>query len=445
MNNRKNNNAVTIEALEGRTLFAAAPLGIAEVAVDGGTQLQITGTNKADNIAITQTASGLKVAAVGFEQTLTGIYKSIKVNAGAGNDRVTVDNSVVTNVVLYGGAGNDTLTGGAGNDKIYGEAGNDQLFGGEGDDVIVSIGGGKDVLTGNGGRDSFWTDKSESIKDASADEKANTTHRVSSFGSIGVASGKKVKVTKVSMELNGQDLIDPVLAKGTTGVQNFKNNALFSDNGPVADDVEQGYLGDCYYLATLGAVAEVEPSKIRESVVELGDGTYAVQFTKNGKELFVRVDADLAVNGSALAYADLGAGNSLWVAIMEKAFAYVRTGVASYAAIEAGWMSEAASVLGVTSNSIYSTSSATNLMGTLAAELNAGKAVTFATVGTISGSTLVGSHAYQVVSVTATTLTLRNPWAIDGYTCKDGSNDGYITVTATQAYANFCGATFANV
>ncbi len=426
MNNNRNHNAVTIEALEGRTLFAASVIEVSEVAVAGGTQLQVIGTAKADNISISQTEAGLKVMAVGFEQTLTGSYKSIKVLAGAGNDRVTIDSSVTINAALYGGAGNDTLVGGAG------------------DDQFVTIGGGKDIMTGNAGRDSFWTDKTESIKDLSADEKANTVHRVSSFGSIGVVNGKKIKVTKVSMELNGQDLIDPRLAAGATGTKNFAGNVLFADDGPTADDVAQGNLGDCYYLATLGAIAEVEPSKIRESIVDLGDGTYAVQFKKAGNDLFVRVDADLAVNGNTLAYADLGVQDSMWVALMEKAFAYVRTGVASYASIEAGWMSEAASVLGVTSNSIYSTTSATSLMNTLAAELTNGKAVTFATMPTINGSNLVGGHAYQVIAATATTLTLRNPWAIDGYTCKDGSNDGYVTVTAAHAYANFCGATFAN-
>jgi hypothetical protein len=438
-----------VEALESRLLLAASPVGtvfdVQTVFTDGGPELHVNGSNKADKITISQSPAGLKVAnGAGYSKTFAGAFSLIVVNAGAGNDSVSLDASVKVNAVLYGGLGNDAITGGSGNDKLYGEAGNDTLTGGSGDDVLVNIGGGKDVAAGGAGRDSFWIDKGESARDATPGETATSLHRVGGFASIGTADGGKVKLTKVSSELLGQDLLDPTLTGYADRYRNFTANPLFAAAGPVADDVAQGALGDCYYLATLASLAEVDPITIRERVVELGDGTYAVKFARDGANVFVRVDADLPVWNDALAYADLGAGNSIWVAVMEKAFACFRTNVASYGAIEAGWMSEAASALGVGSTSTYSASSAKALTSLLASALSTGKAVTYATAPDVHPR-LVASHAYQVVAVvpngSATNVVLRNPWAVDGTPSVDGMNDGYVTVTAAQLFQSFAGVT----
>ena len=90
-------------------------------------------------------------------------------------------------------------------------------------------------------------------------------------------------------------------------------------------------------------------------MVDLGDGTYAVQFERGSATVYVRVDADLPTwhGGTTLVYADLGAQDSMWVAVMEKAFAYFRTGVADYAELDGGWMAEASTALGLGSTSRY--------------------------------------------------------------------------------------------
>jgi len=84
---------------------------------------------------------------------------SFEVNAGAGDDSVTIAPKVPVPVTLrggggddrlYGGAGNDKLIGGPGEDTLYGRAGNDWIFGGRDDDVIYG-GPGDDRLVGNEG------------------------------------------------------------------------------------------------------------------------------------------------------------------------------------------------------------------------------------------------------------------------------------------------------
>src|SRR5205085_4339148 len=99
------------------------------------------------------------------------------------------------------------------------------------------------------------------------------------------------------------------------------SHPLFASDGPKEDDIRQGKVGDCYFLSVLSSVAKIDPWRVRQSVLDLGDGTYAVQFNRDGRKVFIRVDADLPTwaDGS-LAYAHLGSQGSLWVAILEKAF-----------------------------------------------------------------------------------------------------------------------------
>jgi hypothetical protein len=85
---------------------------------------------------------------------------SIVVNAGAGNDKVSVSRGVTLAATLDGDAGDDklsagggatTVNGGDGNDHIRGGAEADELNGDAGNDTINSVGGGVDNV--NGGSD----------------------------------------------------------------------------------------------------------------------------------------------------------------------------------------------------------------------------------------------------------------------------------------------------
>lgn len=75
-----------------------------------------------------------------------------EVNAGGGDDRVTVARQVTVPVTMRGGDGRDVLTGGAGGDKLVGGDGRDRLGGGLGDDLLIG-GEGNDVLIGGPGHD----------------------------------------------------------------------------------------------------------------------------------------------------------------------------------------------------------------------------------------------------------------------------------------------------
>ncbi|MFM7151382.1 MAG: C2 family cysteine protease, partial [Gemmataceae bacterium] len=255
-----------------------------------------------------------------------------------GNDILVGNNG---NDKMEGMAGNDVLLGGDGNDKLYGDAGNDQLnggagadsmYGGSGSDVLISLDAStSDVLEGNTQRDIFWRDAGDVVAGLETHDVIQTIARFSN---------------SADLSLNGDRIADPRTISSDT-YRRFANNPLFSQWGPRLTDIRQGAIGDCYFLAALGGVVQDNSFAIRQRVVDFNDGTYGVRL---GSE-FYRVDDDLPVFSllnTRPAYADLGASNSMWVAIMEKAYAHYRTGENSYESIEGGWMTEVYPALGST-------------------------------------------------------------------------------------------------
>ena len=87
--------------------------------------------------------------------------------------------------MVYGGAGNDSLSGGAGNDMLDGGAGNDTLLGGTGDDMLtggagndsLNGGAGADTLEGGAGSDTFVWGNGDTIKgfNVNEDERIDMT------------------------------------------------------------------------------------------------------------------------------------------------------------------------------------------------------------------------------------------------------------------------------
>lgn len=442
-----------VQALEPRQLLAAVPLGIASLSTSLGIELRITGTAGADRISLNRIPNGVQIStATGWKSTWLGSAASIRVDSLGGNDRISVSSSIWTPVILHGGAGNDTLVGGSGHDRLYGDAGADLLSGGAGDDVLVTVGASTtDRSIGGAGLDGFWIDSaaSEIVSDLSPQERTlGAMHRIDGFGG-GTSADES---SSSSLQLGRQLLSDPLITASASAYRDFSDRPLFSRAGPAVADVTQGQLGDCFLLASLASIAKSNPQIIRQSIADLGDGTYVVQFVNGSSKTFVRVDGDLPTTSSGrLAYAQLGAQGSIWAAVIEKAYAFYRLGTPSYASLEGGYMGEVYEDFGLTTDSFFSASTGESLLRTLQSELSAGKAVTFGTRTRVSADVpVITGHAYLVDAVftdakgQVTSLRLRNPWGVDG-AGNDGKNDGYVTLSAAQALKAFWFACSAGV
>jgi Ca2+-binding RTX toxin-like protein len=388
---------------------------------------------------------------------------------GKGNDKIfggAVANQLfgeAGNDELHGGGGGDKLFGWWGRDKLYGDGGDDQLFGesghdsiwggmgadelrgGDGDDQLVAIGGGaSDKVFGEAGNDSLWLDNSSTeLNDGDGTESSNGhLHFVGSF---------KFGWNKDPL---GQNLPDPGVTEGVTydliNRDRFDNNPLFdpADTAPtpMRSDVNQGKIGDCWFLADLASIAAAKPDKIRQSVVDLGDGSFAVRFVRDGHVEYYRVDSELPAkslyNGytyaAGVAYADLGPNGAMWVAIMEKAFVFYEGGSdANYDDIAGGWADDGYDALGL-SNYTYDVDN-DNAINVVKNALSNGQAVSVNTSWSLDGfdlgDSIVLNHVYSVVNVSTTnhTITLYNPWGTDAGSGSgawvQGDNDGYVTFT----------------
>lgn len=152
-----------LEHLEPRQLLAGNPA--LKLPVRTWT---IRGTDAADNIAVTYNPDtqnlDLTINGTLIESRPAARVRNLIINAGKGNDTVTVDTGPKTtpatinggdgNDVLSGGAGNDNINGGNGDDILNGNAGNDTLHGNNGNDTL-SGGEGNDALFGDAGDDSL--------------------------------------------------------------------------------------------------------------------------------------------------------------------------------------------------------------------------------------------------------------------------------------------------
>ena len=434
-----------LQPLESRTLMTVVPLTATTSVTTLGTQLQITGTPAADVIDLKQVSNELLLTTgTGWKEDFTGTYCDVLISSGTGNDSITIDKSVKDNLEIMTGSGNDLINdGGSGADTIYGN-GVDKIFAGSGNDTIVTIGGTSANIAGGAGLDSFWINSTGDVLTGvtTAETNDGTVHQIASFMPLRVQVNGVWTTTTPSKKLLGQTFTEPTLAGYSSGYANFSSNPLFAAAGPTQDDIEQGGIGDCYFLATLAALAKTDPQLIRQSIVSLGDGTYAVQFfNSSGVKTYLRIDGYLPTTSwGGQAYDATGNQGDMWAALLEKAWAYFRDDEGSYASINSGYMSEASTALGLPSESIYSATSATSLAQQIQSFLAAGDAVTYATTSNMSN--LIGSHAYTVDQVvtnssgTITGIVLRNPWGIAGA----GSNPNgspYVTVTPALLFEDF--------
>jgi Ca2+-binding RTX toxin-like protein len=153
-----------IEPLENRLLLSTV--------LSATGQLTITGTPGDDRISLTRTLKGQLVVTekttakkpgnsgtVGTVETTNfslASVKSIVVNAGDGNDSVSVAGgwkyTLAIPSTINGQGGNDSLTGGDAADVLRGGAGDDLINGGTGDDQLYGEDG-ADRLTGDAGSD----------------------------------------------------------------------------------------------------------------------------------------------------------------------------------------------------------------------------------------------------------------------------------------------------
>lgn len=247
----------------------------------------------------------------------------------------------------------------------------------------------------------------------------------------------------------GTDLPSSKVILGSTQFSVSYSNStkpLFSAAGASMNDINQGYLGDCYLLAGLAEVAYKEQSVISSMFTANGNGTYGVRFYVNGAARYVTVNSALANGGTIFN----NGGTAIWASLAEKAYAELQasgvyTGNSinygnSYTTIGNGGAPQIAleAITGATQITdframggswgkvVYNSSfgvtgyttgnSTSSVLATIAASLAAGDDVILSSYTNAKDSTgkttLVASHAMSIYGYNSANgmLQVRNPW-----------------------------------
>jgi len=397
--------------------------------------LWISGTDGSETITVRADGDQLNVQHDTQTWDFPASLSGITIYGFDGDDVIRITHEVAVGVTVYAGDGDDRVyAAGTGSDALHGDLG---------DDLLISVGGGADTVGGEDGFDSFWVDGADTIHDASPLEQSRTSvHTISAF--YAAYTDDPSSPDYVPLEIAGQDLTDPAPTSSRYDYKDFSDRPLFVGT-PGIPDVRQGYIGDCYFLASLASLTLTDVHFIEQMVTELGDGTYAVRFYDDGSPQYVRVDAELPTFSAAsysLVYADTGPDGQIWVPIVEKAYAHFRYGLNTYASLQAGWMSTVYTQVTNTwarNNYIFNMTQ-DQVWALLSAELSQGHAVTLASIGQ-PPTPIVGGHAYTVYCLSEESgtryVTVHNPWGVDGQSWDSNYSDGLLKLTVSKFLSCF--------
>ncbi|MCL2091113.1 MAG: C2 family cysteine protease [Micrococcales bacterium] len=230
-------------------------------------------------------------------------------------------------------------------------------------------------------------------------------------------------------QVGGDSARDDPTSPANTGQYGELPHSLFT-NGASPDDVSQGAIGDCWWIASMMAVAQANPQVIQDAITINPNGTYTVRlYDQNGNPVQVTVTPDMVLNPDGTpAFVDNNgqqvSGNyELWPMVLEKALALH---YGEFADIEGGNASVGLSALtGLpSSNTDPGVLSAQDLRSVL----DGGGAIGLSSLAdgthnplyadTVpSAQRLRTGHAYYVsdVDVAAGTVTVVNPWGTAQY------------------------------
>jgi Ca2+-binding RTX toxin-like protein len=261
-------------AMIAAAAFTAAPAQAMPAGVTvtlNGSLLTITGDSAANSLTVGHTAAGaitLNGTEVLGGTATTANVSDIVMDGGAGNDTLRLDetNGAMPRIKFLGGEGNDqlfggsgadsllggpgadTLVGNGGDDNLVGDAGNDKVIGGPGDDTVSlgddsdqftwNPGDGNDHVDGNAGTDTLIFNGS----DRAASDPFETEDL--SFASDGSRTMIKRSVTRQLplpsetdlMSLSGFELVKSELAGGPNSVT-FDASMPRSDIGVIRVDL----------------------------------------------------------------------------------------------------------------------------------------------------------------------------------------------------------------
>jgi hypothetical protein len=435
-----------LELLEDRALPAVA-------ATFADSVLSVTGTPAADTIVVRRvndiiTVDGTKVA-VPARQVI-----QIRVDAGAGNDTIRLNSqdtpgqqALGVEVVVFGGDGDDTITGTPGNDFIYGQNGNDVLTGGAGNDQLIGGNGndridggtGDDIITGDYGNDVLVGGVGNDILFGGADNDFLDGGTGDDYLSGG--AGRDTFSGGDGVDHFQDDYAAPTPAAGADGIVRAIASRKPGDaTWATAGDVQQQLANTCALLASLAAFARTSPTDLAARIgYDPATSSYLVPVYVNNawQKVPVWFNGTWTDNDPFPGPAADDGSRDYWPLLYQRAYLQalnVNTsnpdanqwsvrGTRPDEFTKQNWRYTDVALQAVTGGPVTAPAVGGDATArTISVALRAGHDVVANTQtlsnlsGLVAGTGLLFGHAYTVLDadVQTRTVTLRNPWGIDG-------------------------------
>ena len=303
-----------------RTNGATTGTGTPISAADGGAELNFSPKSNPTNTTFPQGSTFYATVsyfdANGILTTSTSSNSSermgrLVVGTGSNNTINTTANSSVTNFqdVVYGGAGNDTITAGDGNDLIFGGTGADTINAGNGNDLIDG-GTGADTMTGGSGDDTFIVDD---VNDAVIEGLTGGTDLIIASVDYDLSTASDPGGTGNTFNNNVENLTLVMGSAAIIGTGNNLNNTIIGnennntlDGGAGNDDLDGGagvdtLIGgagnDTYHVDDIGDVVTEANNSGADTIVSMVDWTLG----DNVENLALTGSGNLKATGNTLA------------------------------------------------------------------------------------------------------------------------------------------------
>lgn len=283
-----------------------------------------------------------------------------------------------------------------------------------------------------------------------ASDGRNDLHFATEVGKVTVPGGTPSNADLVADPAMHKDQLNP---DGTPKYQKRRFTGPLFKDGAAPTDVQQGYLGDCYFPSALAALAQNNPQAILNAIKDNADGTYTVTFkqkdwaTGQFRDVPIRLDGDFYVRatGGPIYGATLGPDKGektmeLWFPLMEKAYAQWK---GSYDRIGNGGLSSDVfeAILGREGQDLSMRyGSPDTVWSTLKKAIDGKRPVSAGTYGEdqeamYTNTGVYADHSYSVLGYEERDgqklVKLRNPWG-ESEPAGNGSNDGIFLMPLEQ-------------
>lgn len=283
-----------LELLEDRTLPAPVTTSLSNgiLTVTGTAQNDVitVKTNVNAKLSLTSgtgaaaTVVKIQSGSTALSNVAINLVSSVRVNAGAGNDKVSCVEGVPLTVpiTITGGEDNDTLSGASGADTLLGENGADILNGGSGNDTLTG-GAGTDTFTSGPGTDRLTDVQNDNVTDTDWTKSLivnGVTYRLSNANQLFQVVGSKPQYTLRENDVGS--------------VAQAANTLYYLNAGGTLKRIPPGS-ASAVSVDTDVAALQADPSDQLTGYAKLNGATYALQSNGTFKLLSSSLSENYAV------------------------------------------------------------------------------------------------------------------------------------------------------